>query len=304
MIKEALKQHKPEIYELWKSAYPTKSKAYLSYYFKNVFDEGKCLYLPQDDRIIASLQMNEHVASFKGRKLKSTYILGVATLPDYRRRGHMHYLMNSALDEISHNHLLTFIEAFNPKLYEPFGFETVYEAKTYTINTHYFDKVSPSGVSHHITARELEEVYQKYSRHFDCCYVRDVHYYDLFLKRSVLDHGNICVYRNKDHEVCGYAVYRENSVEVKVSEIVYLDSVALMKLLRFISDGYPDISVTVSQSEKLERLFPLTIPKKSAMTMARINNYELFNKLYNCNVHNPKDAFALLKKPIFLNENY
>ena len=64
MIKEAGKPNKPEIYELWKSAYPTKSKAYLSYYFKHVFDEGKCLYLPQDERIIASLQMNEHIACF------------------------------------------------------------------------------------------------------------------------------------------------------------------------------------------------------------------------------------------------
>ena len=78
----------------------------------------------------------------------------------------------------------------------------------------------------------------------------------------------------------------------------------MMKLLRFISDGYPDITVTVSQSEKLERLFPLTIPKKSAMTMARINNYELFNKLYNCKAHSPKEAFAMLKKPVFLNESF
>ena len=119
-----------------------------------------------------------------------------------------------------------------------------------------------------------------------------------------MDHGNICVYRNKNHDVCGYAVYTENSVEVKVSEIVYLDSIALMKMLRYISKGYPDVTVTVSQSEKLERLFPLTIPKKDVVTMARINNYELFNKLYNQKAKTSNDAFALCKKPIFLHEVY
>lgn len=304
MIKEAKIQHKPEIYELWKSSYPTRSRAYLNFYFKYIFDEGKCLFLPQDNRIIASLQMNAHVMNFMGRKLECTYILGVATLPDYRRRGHMRYLMESALDEISHNHLVTLIEAFNPKLYESFGFQTVYYMKTYTINTHYFDKVTVRGVSHNVTAQELMELYQKYIKHFDGSYVRDLKYYDLLLKRSVLDHGNICVYRNKNHEITGYAIYQENSVEIKVSEIVYLDSVALMKMLKYISDGYPDVTVSVSQSEKLEKLFPLTIPKKTGITMARINNYELFNKLYNCKVHTPKEAYQILKKPVFQHEIY
>lgn len=304
MIKEAQVNNKAEIYELWKTAFPTRSKAYLSFYFKHLFDEGKCLYLPQDDKIISSLQVHEHVMKFCGRKLQCSYILGVATLPDYRRRGHMRHLMDSVLDELSHNHLITLIEGFNPKLYEPFGFMSVYQGKTYTINTHYFDKVNTAGVSHHVNATELAQLYQNYSRHFDCAYVRDVHYFDLFLKRSVLDHGNICVYRNKNHDVCGYAVYTENSVEVKVSEIVYLDSIALMKMLRYISKGYPDVTVTVSQSEKLERLFPLTIPKKDAVTMARINNYELFNKLYNQKAKTSNDAFALCKKPIFLHEVY
>ena len=304
MIKEARAENKPEIMELWKSAYPTRSRAYLSFYFKHLFDEGKCLYLPQDQRIISSLQMQPHVVRFANRKLECTYILGVATLPDYRRRGHMRYLMNTALDELSHNHLITFIEAFNPKLYEPFGFETVYDAKRYTINTHYFEKVNKSGVSHQVSARELSDLYLKYSKHFDCGYVRDLHYYELFMNRAVLDHGNLCVYRDQNHELRGYAVYSENSVEVKISELVYLDSVALMKLLRYVSDGYPDVSVCVSQSEQLERLFTLTIPKRSAMTMARINNYELFNKLYNTKVKTPKEAFAILKRPIFLNEIY
>lgn len=304
MIKEASVSDKTEIYELWKSAFPTRSRNYLNFYFKYVFDEGKCIYLLQDGKIISSLQINEHILMFQGRKLEVSYFLGVATLPDYRRRGHMRHLMNMALDEASHNHLLTLIEAFNPKLYEQFGFETLYYSKTYVINSHYFDKVNAKGVSHNLTAMDLLQLYQTYAKHFDGNYVRDVHYFEILLNRAVLDHGNICVYRNKNHEITGYAIYSENSVEVKVQEIIYLESIALMKMLRYICEGYPDVSVTVSQSEKLEKLFPLTIPKKSAVTMARINNYELFNKLYNTNVHSTKEAYAILKKPIYNNEIY
>lgn len=304
MIKEANISNKTEIYELWKSAFPTRSRNYLNFYFKHVFDEGKCIYLQQDGKIISSLQINDHILMFQGRKLEVSYFLGVATLPDYRRRGHMRYLMNMALDEVSHNHLITLIEAFNPKLYEQFGFETLYYSKTYAINAHYFDKVNAKGVSHNLTAMDLYQLYQSYAKHFDGYYVRDLHYYEILLKRAVLDHGNICVYRNKSHEITGYAIYSESSVEVKVQEIVYLESIALMKMLRYICEGYPDVSVTVSQSEKLEKLFPLTIPKKSAVTMVRINNYELFNKLFNTKVHSAKEAYAILKKPIYNNEIY
>lgn len=304
MIEEAGIQEKAEIYELWKSAYPTRSRNYFNFYFKHIFDDGTCIYLKQDGKIISSIQMNEHIMMLMGRKLEVSYLLGVATLPDYRRRGHMRHLMQAMLDEASHNHLLTLIEAFNPKLYEQFGFETIYSTKTYTINSHYFDKVNTKGISHTFSAMDLCELYEKYARHFDGCYVRDVAYYEVFLHKAVQEQGNICVYRNANHEITGYAVYTENSVEVKVQEIVYLESIALMKMLRYISEGYPDVNVTVSQGEKLEKLFPLTIPKKRAVTMVRINNYDLFNKLYNCKVRTPKEAFALTKKPLFNNEQY
>lgn len=304
MIKEAKVSDKQEIYELWKSAYPTKNRNYFNFYFKNVFDDGSCLYIQQDGKIISSLQINEHDMMFHGRKLKISYIVGTATLPDYRRRGHMRHLMESALDEANHNHLITLIQAFNPKLYEPYGFKTMFYTKSYTINTRYFEKVNTKGVTHSFNANELQELYQKYAMHFDGYYIRDGKYYENFMKEAMATLGNICVYRNASHEVVGYAYYSENSVEVTVHEIVYLESIALMKMLKYISKGYPDINVSVSQGEKLEKLFPMTIPKKNAVTMVRINNFELFNKLYNVQVHNEKEAFAILKKPLFQNEHY
>lgn len=304
VIKEANRGHKPEIYELWRNAYPNRSRAFLDVYFQNVFDDGSCIFLSQDQKIISALQMNQHILHFYGRKLACSYIFGVATLPDYRRRGHMQYLMESILDEVKHNHLITLVEAFNPKLYESYGFETIYSAKSYVINTHYFDKVASSGVSQFYAAKDLAELFAVYQTHFACSYKRDEHYYECFIKCNTIENHNICVYRNKEGRITGYAAYAKTEHEVKVNEIIYLDSVALMKLLKHISQGYSDITVTVSQSEKLEKLFPLTIPKKTGLIMARINNYELFNKLYNCHVRTPKDAFAILKRPIFLNEVY
>ena len=102
MLRDAGKQDKAEIYELWKQSYPNQNRNYLNFYFKNIFDKGRCIALEQDQRIISSLQLNEHILRLRDKQLKISYILGVSTLPDYRRRGHMRRLMESALDEAGH----------------------------------------------------------------------------------------------------------------------------------------------------------------------------------------------------------
>ena len=93
MLRDAGKQDKAEIYELWKQSYPNQNRNYLNFYFKNIFDKGRCIALEQDQRIISSLQLNEHILRLRDKQLKISYILGVSTLPDYRRRGHMRRLM-------------------------------------------------------------------------------------------------------------------------------------------------------------------------------------------------------------------
>ena len=62
--------------------------------------------------------------------------------------------------------------------------------------------------------------------------------------------------------------------------------------------------VEVSQSEKLEKIFPLLIPKKQPFIMARINNPELFNKLYNLEVKLLAEAFASGTAAALIHEYY
>lgn len=304
MIKDAMLRDKQEIYEIWKSAYPTRERNYLNFFFKHIYDEGKSIVCEQDGRIISTLQYHEHIMMFQKRKLSTSYIMGVATLPDYRLRGHMRRLMESTLDELSRNHLITLIQAFNPKLYEQFGFETIYYHKHYTIHAKYLEKINIHGVDRNFTASELLGLYKKYVKHFDGYYIRDMAYYENFMRMAMINRGNICVYRNKKDEITGYAYYVENNNEVEIKEIIYLESIALLKMMKYVLGRYPDVNICVSQAERLEKLFPLAIPKKVPFMMARINNYELFNKLYNCDVRKPSQAYEILNKPLFINEFY
>lgn len=304
MLREARREDKSEVYDLWKHAYPNQNRNYLNFYFKNLFDKGVCLLLEQDNRIVSSLQMNTHVIKFNGKRLMSGYILGVSTLPDYRRRGHMRNLMESAIDEAQHNHLFTMIKAFNPKLYEQFGFQCVYYHKQYTIYREFLHKVTSTNVTYTADPSELLEVYREFIRHFDGAYERDVEYYTTFLAELMVNQKKMLVYRASGGKVMGYVVYQVKNSEVLIKEAIYLESVVLMRLLKSAMGSANEVLLEVSQSEKIEKIFPMAIPKKHASIMVRINNFELFNKLFNAKATTVQEAYSLLSKPLWMHEYY
>lgn len=304
MIREARCGDKQEIFNLWKSCYPTQNEDYLKFYFQYIYDYGVSIVQEQDDQIISSLQMNYHVVSLLGKQLKCGYLLGASTLPDYRRRGHMHMLMDSMLDEAGHNCLLSFMKAFNPKAYAQFGFEVVYYRKAYTIPRDNLNKVSTTHVSSTTTAEELLHVYRQFMMRFDGGYVRDQRYYEMLLRELELKQKQLFVYRDAHHEVSGYCIVQVKKNETIVQEAVYMESAVLKRLLKKAMGSAQDITIMVSSNEHLEKIFPLSIPKKQAYMMARINNYELFNKLYNVKIHSIEEALRIIKKPLWCHEYY
>lgn len=304
MIREARAEDRREIFELWKSAYPNQNQSYLTFYFRVLFEQGTCLVQEQDDRIISSLQLNEHILSFQERMLSVSYLLGISTLPDYRRRGHMRQLMESALDEAGHRHMITLIKAFNPKLYAPYGFDTVYVHKNYLIKSQDLQKVSTLHTQKEATAAQLLHAYQRFTSRFDGYYVRDKVYYEYLLEELNLREKQIIVYRDPVQGIVGYLIYKVVKDEILVKEAIYMESIQLMRMLKAISQQDKELIVEVSDKEKLEKIFPMAIPKRQGFMMARINDYELFNKYFNTDVKNPKEAYAILKKPLWLHEYY
>lgn len=89
-------------------------------------------------------------------------ILGVATLPSYRKRGCMHELMNDVLDEVEHRELVTLIQAYNPSMYIQFGFEMVYYRRRYTVQRSQIPTCSNEGLTYKIKSEDLLEVYTAY----------------------------------------------------------------------------------------------------------------------------------------------
>ena len=90
--------------------------------------------------------------------------------------------------------------------------------------------------------------------------------------------------------------------EIMAEEIVYLDSVALLKLCNAALQERKTVNLFVSAAEDLSVAFPRAQKITFPSTMVRLNDASLFSKVFHSNVSDVEAAFALTKRPLNLNE--
>ena len=287
-----------DIFHLLEVSYPNMHQRLLETTFQKRFDPQHCLYIAEDGKIISTLQVRTAQFRFRGYLLEVSVFDQIATLPDYRRRHKMRTLLQAAMDEAAHNQLFSFVYAMNPRLFERYGFKTVHISKRYLLAAQECRKSSYQHVRTFGSAKQMAELYQQFTSHFDGYYQRDIKYYESLLDRCHNSEEKLCFYYEQG-QMKGYCLYLLNNKEAYVQEIVYLDSRALKQMLSYLAQNVNDIQLIVSNKEKIERVYPLAIPRRETYLMARLNNIALFNKLYNCSVRHAEDAFELLQKPMW-----
>ena len=99
MIRKAHENDKASIYRMWKEMFAQDDNGYTDYYFECLFQCENTWVVEEDGEIISTLQRNPHIMYFHGKAIRTSMILGVATLPSRRNEGHMHSLMKEALKE-------------------------------------------------------------------------------------------------------------------------------------------------------------------------------------------------------------
>ncbi len=130
MITLAEKQDKEAIYQIWKKLFADDDGGYTDYYFQSLYDRAITYVIKEQGLIKAVLQRQKHEIRFHQHNVPTSMILGVATLPEYQGQGLMRRLMEYALDDAKKEETVTMIQAYHPKLYTPFGFQTYYHTKT------------------------------------------------------------------------------------------------------------------------------------------------------------------------------
>jgi len=302
MIRKAEAQEASVLREIWKECYPEEDPRYIDYFFRSLYQPENAWCRVVDGKIVAVMMRNPHALMFNGRVLATSMIMGVATLPEYRERGYMKELMDAVLDACSHTELLTLVQTEKPSLYERYGFETVYTRSDYTLQRSDVKRITNYGCAYEPTPIDLLKVYSAFINRFNGFYARDLAYFVNYKKEISAVGGKIVAYYNGKNQIRGYAVMIPQGNELRVEEIIYLDSMSLMKLCNAALQEKKVVHLLVSEAEDLSKVFPNAARKDFGSTMARINDFDLFSRLYETKITTVEEAFALTQKPLNLNE--
>ena len=97
-------------------------------------------------------------------------------------------------------------------------------------------------------------------------------------------------------------LYLINGV-LTLQEIVYLDSRSLMKILNHCLQLRFEVVVEVSEAEQLEKLFSKAEVKHKGNLMVRVNQKDLFQRLYGFKHQSVQQAMET-DKPLWYNETH
>lgn len=304
MILLAKEEQKAEIRELWETCFPKEDPAYIDHYFKNIWTPRSCYVDMEDGRVVSSICRNPHDILFNEKVLRISMLTGMATLPEYRNQGRMHAMMDLVVDACSHSELMTCICTDRPEMYEPFGFRTGFERTAYMIQRPDLKRIPPLGTAYEVKPLDMLKVYSAYIRRFNGFYTRDLEYFINYKRQILSQGGKFIAYFNAQDRICGYAAYILNGSDLYIDELVYLDSVALSKILNGCLQERPRVHFHVSVAEDLRVVFPRAQIRPYIGTMVRINDYELFGKLFKTRCHTVDEALSISYKPLNQNEVY
>ena len=303
-IRYAKDEEKLQLKAFWQEAFAFDDGGYTDYYFDCAYDFGKHLVLTLDNEIVSMLSSHKDVYMFNNRLLSTSMIVGVATKEPYKHQGYMTALMNEALDILEHQELLTLIQAYNPKLYQPFGFEIVYRRHTYHFRKDRFHSQGNQLLTKDYTVEDLLTIYGRFTKHFSGFKVRTAQDFALYIKEIDATNQFIQAFYDHSHELIrGYIVFSIENDLVKIDECVYLDLKTLDAMLSFALELADHVDLTVSEYEDLSRVYEGIKLTVEDYTMVRINDYDLWNRLFDSNVDNVKDALEIINKPLFMHES-
>lgn len=130
MIKFANDQTASLVRQMWKTCF-NDTDEFLDIIFTYKYKNENTLIYFEDGKAVASLQMFPQTINFYRQQIPFSYLAGLCTLPEYRKRGYMSQLIYRAHEVIKNRNIPLAIlipaEEWLYKFYEAYGYEQVFE---------------------------------------------------------------------------------------------------------------------------------------------------------------------------------
>lgn len=118
--------------QFWESVFTEDTKKFLDYYYCMKAPEATFYFLIENGETVSMLHLNPYRVMWNGRECHAYYIVAVATREKYRHRGYMKMLLQEVIkDAYKEQCPFLFLMPADPAIYEPFGFQYVYDHAFY-----------------------------------------------------------------------------------------------------------------------------------------------------------------------------
>ncbi|MBP1970897.1 putative acetyltransferase [Virgibacillus natechei] len=241
----------------------------------------------EEAQIAAKLHLIPLPCYIHGKPFEMGGISGVATWPEYRRRGMVKHLLYHALKQMKQNgQALSFLHPFSFAFYRKYGWEHTFTNQQYSIPVERLkNKWDAKGYVRRIQPdiELLHGVYTEYAKSFNGMLVRDEKWWE---QRVLKDKSlQIAVAYDTDDHPEGYLLYKVKENVLTVKEMVYHNLNARKLLLDFMGnhDSMANtVSLTVPEGDNLALLLddPTFEQKLQPYFMARIVDVRAFLKEY------------------------
>ncbi len=302
MIEAGTERMTPGIRECIRKCFTMEDPRYFEFFFRYLYKPEYFFVDVENQAPVACMCRIPHDVMFNGRVLRMSMLSLGCTLPEYRNEGRIGRLIETVLDACEHSELITLVPGEYSEAYRPYGFEPIYYRSDYTITRDSSRRITSIGCAYEPNPLDMLKVYSVFIRRFNGFYARDLDYF-VNLKREIgARGGKIVAYFNEKDQIQGYATILVGGKEATVEECIYLDSMALNKLINAALQERSTVHLRVSEAENLSRLFPDCRKETFPAVLAKLNDPSLFSRLFNTEIQTVQEAFAISQHPLYLNE--
>lgn len=228
--------------KLYEEIFDEDSPAFVDYYFRVKAAENEIFVMENEKQeILATLHLNPYEMMFCGERVKTNYIVAVATRADCRHQGMMRSLLQASLQEMyRREETFTWLMPAAEAIYRPFGFRFIYKKNKMTVTADVLQRAetdenwqihSNQEVSGDIFCEEAKKedlaelacfAEKQLSKLAEVYTVHDIAYFEQRMQEAECEGGRLVLIRN-ENRICGYfLVLREQR---EVWEIVVEDAV-------------------------------------------------------------------------------
>ena len=238
-IKLIKDQDKAEVMRLWAYSFEDETDPFYDWYFNNFFKPENTLGFYKEDKLLANLQLNPYQVYLREKVLDTSYIVGIASLPEARGQGIVGNLMVEALKQMrKREHFVCLLMPYKAEFYYSYDFEFVYHHLKYTLPITSLKKLGAKyGEFRQILekkdCKELQEVYEKFTSNKHGYIVRSDKNWELLIEEHLTEKGYIFLLEEQG-EPCGYLFYYLQANKFIVKEMAYSNIKAQKSLLKYI----------------------------------------------------------------------